>query len=197
MRYSGADELALGGPQEALAAGRTAGGSGTNCSAGDSVAEHDQKGEVVEQQVSPRRCAVNRASHASRLTQLALALLLAAHSAAHFVAVARIVRSIGLDLPIELVGGLVVTSSSAVAMLLAIALTAAGTGFLAAAGMLFGREPAVGPLLMVVAGTSLVLTVVGLWGTAGGALVNLAVLTVVPGMTRLLKDQQSEQSVFF
>ncbi|HEY6745807.1 MAG TPA: hypothetical protein VI357_08810 [Mycobacteriales bacterium] len=57
-------------------------------------------------------------------------------------------------------------------MLLAIALTASGTGFLAAAGMLVGREPAVGPLLMVVAGLSLVLTVVGLWGTTGGALVN-------------------------
>lgn len=140
---------------------------------------------------------MNRATHPGRLTQPALALLLAAHSAAHFVAVARIVRSIGLDLPFELFGGLVITSSSAVAMLLAIALAAAGTGFLAAAGMLFGREPAVGPLLMVVAGLSLTLTVAGLWGTVGGALVNLAVMTVVPGTARLLRDQQSAQSVFF
>ena len=68
---------------------------------------------------------MNRAQHPRRLTLLVLALLLAAHSAAHFVAVASIVRSIGLDLPFELFGGLVVTSSWTVGMLLAVALAAA------------------------------------------------------------------------
>jgi hypothetical protein len=131
------------------------------------------------------------------LTRLTLALLLAAHGVAHFVAVARIVRSIGLDLPLSLFGGLVVTPSWTVAMLLALALAAAGTGFLAASRLLFGREPAVGPLLMMSAGLSLVLTVVGLWATVGGLLVNLAVLMVVPGTARLVSDRQSAQSVFF
>ncbi len=140
---------------------------------------------------------MNRAPRPRRLTLLVLAFLLAAHSAAHFVAVARIVRSIGLDLPLELFGGLVVTSSWAVAMLLAIALAAAGTGFLIAARLLVGWEPAVGPLLMVFACLSLVLTVVGVWATVGGVLVNLAVLTVAPGMSRLVNEQQSARSVFF
>jgi len=138
-----------------------------------------------------------RASHPGRRTRLVLALLLAAHSAAHFVAVARIVRSIGLDLPLALFGGLIVTRSWAVAMLVVIAFTAAGTGFLAAAGLLVGREPSVGTLLMVVAGLSLVLTVVGLWATVGGVLINLAVLAVVPGTARLVNDQRPAQSVFF
>ena len=124
-------------------------------------------------------------------------LLLAAHSAAHFVAVARIVRSMGLERPLELFGGLVVTSSWAVAMLTAVALAAAGTGFLIAARLLVGREPTVGPLIMVFAGLSLMLTVVGLWATVGGMLVNLAVLIVAPGMSRLVNDQQSARSVFF
>jgi hypothetical protein len=140
---------------------------------------------------------MNRAQHPRRLTLLVLALLLAAHSAAHFVAVASIVRSIGLDLPFELFGGLVVTSSWTVGMLLAVALAAAGTGFLIAARLLVSWEPAVGPLLMVSAGLSLTLTVVGLWATVGGVLVNLAVLTVAPGTSRLVNDRQSARSVFF
>ena len=82
-------------------------------------------------------------------------------------------------------------------MLLAIALAAAGTGFLIAARLLVGWEPAVGPLLMVFASLSLVLTVVGVWTTVGGVLVNLAVLTVAPGMSRLVNEQQSARSVFF
>ena len=139
---------------------------------------------------------MNGAPHPRRLTLLVLALPLAAHSAAHFVAVARIVRSMGLERPLELFGGLVVTSSWAVAMLTAVALAAAGTGFLIAARLLVGREPTVGPLLMVSAGLSLILTVVGLWATVGGVLVNLAVLTVVPGMSRLV-DQQSARSVYY
>ena len=139
---------------------------------------------------------MNRAPHPRRLTLMVLALLLAAHSAAHFVAVARIVRSMGLERPLELFGGLVVTSSWAVAMLIAVALAAAGTGFLIAARLLVGREPTVGPLLMVSAGLSLMLTVVGLWATVGGMLVNLAVLTVAPGMSRLVNDQQSARSVY-
>lgn len=138
-----------------------------------------------------------RTLHPGRLTRLVLALLLAAHGVAHFLAVARIVRSIGLDRPLALFGGLVLTRSWAVAVLLALALAAAGTGFLAASRLLVGREPAVGPLLMVVAGLSLVLTAVGLWATVGGVLVNLAVLTVVPGTSRLVNDQRSAQSVFF
>ena len=140
---------------------------------------------------------MNRAPHRGRLTLSVLALLLAAHGAAHFVAMARIVQSIGLGRPLELFGGLVVTSSWVVAMLLAIALTVAGAGFLIAARLLVGRESAVGPILMVVAGLSLVLTVVGMWATVGGVLVNLAVLTVVPGMSRLVNDQQSARSGFF
>ena len=139
---------------------------------------------------------MNGAPHPHRLTLLALTLLLAAHSAAHFVAVARIVRSMGLERPLELFGGLVVTSSWAVAMLIAVTLAAAGTGFLIAARLLVGRQPTVGPLLMVSAGLSLMLTVVGLWATVGGVLVNLAVLTVAPGMSRLV-DQQSARSVYF
>jgi hypothetical protein len=137
-----------------------------------------------------------RASHPRSLTILLLALLLAAHSAAHFVAVARIVRSMGRDVPIELFGGLVVTSSWAVAMLVVLALAAAGGGFLIAARLLVGGEPTVGPLLAVCAGLSLVLTVVGLWATVGGLLVNLTVLAVVPGMSRL-NAQQSTRSVFY
>jgi hypothetical protein len=139
---------------------------------------------------------MNGAPHPHRLTLLAVTLLLAAHSAAHFVAVARIVRSMGLERPLELFGGLVVTSSWAVAMLIAVTLAAAGTGFLIAARLLVGRQPTVGPLLMVSAGLSLMLTVVGLWATVGGVLVNLAVLTVAPGMSRLV-DQQSARSVYF
>jgi hypothetical protein len=140
---------------------------------------------------------MNRAAHPRRLTLLVFALLLAAHSAAHFVAVARIVRSMGRDLPIELFGGLVVTSNWAVAMVLALALATAGTGFLIAARLLVGWEPAVGPMLAVFAGLSLVLTVVGLWATVGGVLVNLTVLAVVPGMSRLMNAQQSARSVFY
>ena len=41
-----------------------------------------------------------------------------------------------------------------------------------------------------------VLTVAGLWATVGGMLVNLAVLTVAPGMSRLVSDQQSARSVY-
>ncbi len=140
---------------------------------------------------------MNRAPHPGRAALLVLALLLAAHGAAHFVAVARVVRSIGLGRPLDLFGGLVVTSNWAVAVLLAIALTVAGTGFLIAARLLVGWEPTVGPLLMVVAALSLVMTVVGLWATVGGVLVNLAVLTVVPAMSPLANDQQSPRSVFF
>lgn len=140
---------------------------------------------------------MNRTAHRGRLTLLVLALLLAAHSAAHFVAVARVVRSIGLGQPVELFGGLVATSNWAAEMLLAAALTAAGTGFLIAARLLVGWEPAVGPMLMVVAGLSLVLTVVGAWATTGGVLVNLAVLTVAPGVSRLVSDHRAPRSVFF
>jgi hypothetical protein len=132
-----------------------------------------------------------------RLSLLVVALLLAAHSAAHFLAAARIVRSMGLGPPVELFGGLVATSNWAVEMVLAILLAAAGTGFLIAARLLVGREPAVGPLLMVVAGLSLVLTVVGLWATIGGVLVNVAVLTVLPGTARLMNAQRPAPSVFF
>ena len=140
---------------------------------------------------------MKRSPHPHRLALLVLALLLAAHSAAHFVAVARIVRSMGLDVPIELFGGLVVTSSWAVAMLLALALAAAGTGFLVAARLLVGWEPAVGPQLAAFAGLSLALTVVGLWATIAGVLVNLTVLAVLPGMSRLVKAQQPARSVFY
>jgi ABC-type antimicrobial peptide transport system permease subunit len=91
----------------------------------------------------------------------------------------------------------VVTSSWTVAMLLALALAAAGTGFLIAARLLVGREPTVGPQLAVFASLSLVLTVVGLWATTAGVLVNLTVLTVVPGMSRLVKAQPSARSVFY
>ena len=140
---------------------------------------------------------MKRSPHPHRLALLVLALLLAAHSAAHFVAVARIVRSMGLDVPIELFGGLVVTSSWAVAMLLALALAAAGTGFLVAARLLVSWEPAVGPQLAVFAGLSLALTVVGLWATIAGVLVNLTVLAVLPGMSRLVKAQQPARSVFY
>jgi hypothetical protein len=140
---------------------------------------------------------MNRAAHPRRLTLLVLALLLAAHSAAHFVAVARIVRSMGRHVPIELFGGLVVTSSWTVAIVLVIALAAAGTGFLVAARLLVGWEPAVGPQLAVFAGLSLVLAVVGLWATVGGVLVNLTVLAVLPGMSRLVDAQQSARSVFY
>jgi hypothetical protein len=140
---------------------------------------------------------MNGAPHPHRLTLLILALLLVAHSAAHFVAVARIVRSMGLDVPLNLFGGLVVTSSWTVAMLLAVALATAGTGFLIAARLLVGWESTFGPLLMVSAGLSLTLTVVGLWATVGGVLVNLAVLTIAPGMSRPVSDQQPARSVFF
>ena len=99
-------------------------------------------------------------------------------------------RSVGLDLPLELFGGSLVTSSRAVPMLVALALGAAGTGFLAAAFMVVGWEPKVGPLLMAVATLSLVTTVVGLWGTAGGALVNLAVPAAVSGAPRLVDTQE-------
>lgn len=136
---------------------------------------------------------MHRPSQPGRLlvTRWLLALLLVAHGAAHFLAVARIVRSIGLDLPLELFGGAVVTSSWAVAMLLILALAAAGGGFFIGARMLVGREPAVGPLLMAVACLSLLLTVVGLWSTVGGVLVNLAVLTAVPDTSRLLNARRS------
>jgi hypothetical protein len=140
---------------------------------------------------------MNLAPHPRRLTLLVLASLLAAHGAAHFVAVARIVRSMGLDAPIELFGGLVVTSSWTVAVLLALALAAAGTGFLIAARLLLGWEPAVGPQLAVFAGLSLALTVVGLWATIAGVLVKLTVLALVPAMSRLVKAQQSTWSVFY
>ena len=130
-------------------------------------------------------------SHRLAAARWILALLLGAHGAAHFLAVARTVRSIGLDQPLELFGGLVVTSSGAVGTLLAIVLAAAGTGFLAGARMLGGQEPLAGPLLAAVAGLSLVMTVVGLWGTVGGVLVNLAVLAVVPDLPRLVGAPQS------
>lgn len=139
---------------------------------------------------------MNRAPHPRRLALLVLALLLAAHSAAHLVAVAHIVGSIGLGRPLELFGGLVATSNWAIAMLLAATLTAAGTGFLIAARLLVGWEPAAGPLVMVFAGMSLVLTVVGLWATVGGLLVNLVVLAVAPGMIRLVSERRP-RSVFF
>lgn len=126
--------------------------------------------------------------HPGRLlaARWAFGTLLAAHGAAHFLAVARTVRSIGLGRPIELLGGLVVTSNSAVTMLLAVALAAAGTGFVAAAGMVVGRELTVGPLLVTVAVLSLAVTVVGAWGTTGGVLVNLAVLAMVSGVPDLI-----------
>jgi hypothetical protein len=140
---------------------------------------------------------MNPAARPHRLILLVLALLLAAHGAAHFVAVARMIRSMSLNVPIELFGGVVVTSSWTVAMLLALALAAAGTGFLIGARLLVGREPTVGPQLAVFASLSLVLTVVGLWATTAGVLVNLTVLTVVPGMSRLVKAQPSARSVFY
>ena len=136
---------------------------------------------------------MNGIPHRGRLPLVVVALLLAAHSAAHFVAAARIVPSIGLDRPVELFGGLVTTSNWAVEMLLVTALTAAGTGFLIAARLLVGWEPAAGPILMLVAGLSLVLTVVGAWATIGGVLVNLAVLTVAPGLSRLVDDHRRDR----
>jgi hypothetical protein len=132
-----------------------------------------------------------------RFARWVLALLLAAHGVAHFVAVARIVRSIGLELPLALFGGLVVTRNWAIAVLLALTFAAAGTGFLAASRLLVGREQSAGPLLMAVASLSLLLTAVGLWATLGGIVLNLAVLTVVPGISRSINDQRSAQSVFF
>lgn len=138
---------------------------------------------------------MNRAPHPHRLALVVLALLLAGHSAAHFVAVARVVRSISPGLPLELFGGLVVTSNWAIEMLLATALAAVGTGFLISARLLVGWEATAGPLLIACAVVSLLLTVVGLWPTVGGLLVNIAVLTVAPGVSRLVNDQHS--SVFF
>jgi len=140
---------------------------------------------------------MNRAAHSGRLLLLVLALLLAAHSAAHFLALARIVQSIDFGPPVELFGGLVTTSNWAVEMVLAMALAVAGTGFLVAARLLIGSEPTVGPLLMVVAGLSLMLTVVGLWATIGGVLVNVAVLTILPGTSRLIDDQRPARSMFY
>ena len=126
------------------------------------------------------------ASHPGRLmaARATLAVVLAAHGAAHFVAVARLVRSISLDLRVELFGGLVVTSSPAAALVVALALATAGTGFVAAAGMLVGREPKLGPLLVAV--LSLLTTVLGLWGTVGGVLVNLGLLAVAPAIPTLV-----------
>ena len=132
------------------------------------------------------------ASHPGRLlaARAAIAVLLAAHGAAHFLALARLVRSISLDLPVELFGGLVVTSSPAVGMVVALALAAAGTGFVAAGFMLGGREPRVGPLLVAVAALSLTMTVVGLWGMVGGVLVNLVVLALAPDVPRLVHPER-------
>ncbi len=127
----------------------------------------------------------------TRAARLALAALLAAHGAAHFVAIAGLVRSISADRPAELFGGLVVTESAGVTLLVALALAAAGTGFVAAAGMLVGREPKVGPLLVAVAVLSLATTVLGMWGTAAGVLVNLAVLAVAPEIPRLVLPERS------
>ena len=140
--------------------------------------------------------AMSWAPRPRRPALLVLALPLAAHSAAHFVAVVRVVGSIGGGRPIRLFGGLVVTSSWAVGMLLALVLMVAGTGFLIASRLLAGGEAAVGPLLVLFACLSLMPTVAGLWATTGGVLVNLTVLTVVPGMTRPVDAQQSERSVF-
>jgi hypothetical protein len=107
------------------------------------------------------------------------ALVLGMHGAAHFLAVAGTVRSLGDRVPVELLGGMVVTSNAAVQMLLALATAAAGTGFVAAAFMVVGREPKAGPALLAVAVMSLATTVVGLWGTMVGVLIDLAVLAVV------------------
>jgi len=128
------------------------------------------------------------AMHPGRLVaaRLALAALLAAHSGAHFVAVAAVVRSLVLDRPIDLLGGLVVSSSWVAAMVLAVALASAGTGFAAAACMVALREPTVRPFLLAVAVLSLTTTVVGSWGTLGGVLINLAVLAVSPAASELV-----------
>jgi hypothetical protein len=156
------------------------------CSAGD-TGGHDGS-EATERLVAPRRCVMTAAVHPRRLlaVRLAFAALLSAHSAAHFVAVVATVRSLVLDLPLDLLGGLVVTSSWAVAMLLGVALAAAGTGFAAAACMVVGREPTVGPFLAAVAVLSLTTTVVASWATVGGVLVNVAVLAASPAASELV-----------
>lgn len=135
--------------------------------------------------------------HPGRLTLLVLALLLAAHSAAHLVAAAHVVGSMATGERVQLFGGLVTTSNWAFELALATALAVVGAGFLVAARLLVGREPAVGSVLMVVASVSLMLTVMGTWATTGGALVNVAVLIVAPGISRLLDDYRSRRSVFF
>lgn len=127
----------------------------------------------------------------TQAARLSLAALLAAHGAAHFFAVVGLVRSISADRPAELFGGLVVTRSSGATLVVVLALAAAGTGFIAAAGMVVGREPKVGPLLVAVAVLSLATTVLGLWGTAAGVLVNLAVLAVAPEVPRLVLPERS------
>lgn len=140
---------------------------------------------------------MNRAEHPGRLTLLVLALLLAAHSAAHLVAAAHVVGTMGSGRGVQLFGGLVTTSNWAFELALATALAVAGTGFLIAARLLAGAEPAVGPVLVVVAGLSLVLTVAGTWATVGGVPVNVVVLAFAPGISRLVNDRRAPRSVFF